>query len=269
MGKTRYFVVITDPHIVEPNRTLYGLDTNTATKHLIARVKEEVVDLAGVICLGDLADTVLNPDRMTAIAGHEAYTHARELLGELGLPILTLAGNHDDPEIMQQYFPNRWESSQDGVRIFHCFGVDLIGIDVRTGPEPTGLATANCLRALDQALAKSSKALLFSHYPLFDLDNSRIDDELSTINRREVHETIAPHRSKIQAAFHGHLHLWITALASGIVSYGVPSSSFIFVLEPQSAQKEVVGPSPCGYLLLGIGDDGSVIVRPRFLPAAK
>jgi 3',5'-cyclic AMP phosphodiesterase CpdA len=153
---------------------------------------------------------------MTAVAGHEAYAHARELLAELKLPIMTLAGNHDDPEVMQHYFPDRWGSSRDGVHVSRCFGVDLIGIDLRTGPEPTGYATADCLRALDQALAKSSQALLFSHYPLFGLDNSRIDDELSTLNRREVHETIAPYRSKIHAAFHGHLHLWISACASGL-----------------------------------------------------
>jgi Icc protein len=269
MAKFRYFVVMTDQHVLEPGKTLYGLDTNTATKTLVSRLKEEPVELAGLICLGDLADTVLNPDRMTAVAGHEAYGHARELLGELGLPILTLAGNHDDPLIMEEYFPNRWEVSRDSVSVSRCFDIDLIGIDVRTGPEPTGHAGASCLRALDEALTKSSRAMLFSHYPLFDLDNTRIDDELSTINRGAIQQIVQRHRSKVYAAFHGHLHLWVSALDRGIPSYGVPSSSFIFVLEPQSAQREVVGPAPCGYFLLGIGDDGSVVIRPRFLPAAK
>lgn len=269
MAKIRYFALVTDQHVVEPGKTLYGLDTNTATKRLVQRLREESVELAGLICLGDLADTVLNPDRMTAVAGHEAYGYARELLGELGLPVLTLAGNHDDPEIIEEYFPNRWESSRDGVYISRCFDVDLIGIDVRTGPEPTGHASPGCLQALDEALTKSSRAVLFSHYPLFDLDNPRIDDELSTLNRREVQHIVDRQRPKIHASFHGHLHLWVSALRDGIVSYGVPSSSFIFVLEPQSGQKEVVGSAPCGYFLLGIGDDGSVVIRPRFLPAAK
>jgi len=269
MTNTRYFAVITDQHVVEPGKTLYGLDTNSATERLVARLNDEPVELAGLICLGDLADTVINPDRMTAVAGTEAYGNARDLMGRLGLPLLTLAGNHDDPSVMAEFFPNRWESSCDGVYVSHCFDTALIGIDVRTGPEPTGNATVACLKAFDLALQRSSRALLFSHYPLFDLDNRRIDDELSTINRREIQAIISRHQSKIRAAFHGHLHLWISVLTGGIVSYGVPSSSFTFVLEPQSEQKEVVGPSPCGYFLLGISDDGSVIVRPRFLPAAK
>lgn len=261
---------MTDQHVVEPGKTLYGLDTHAATRQLIARIHQEDVALSGLICLGDLADTVLNPDRMTATAGHEAYQHAQELFSELELPIMALAGNHDDPEIMEQYFPNKWQSSDDGVCVSTCMGVDLIGIDVRTGPEPTGYASPQCLKALDSALAKSTQAILFSHYPLFTLDNKRIDNELSTLNRAQLSEIINRYRSKIHSAFHGHLHLWISTIQSKIISYGVPSSSFIFVLEPQSDDREVVSPpTPGGYFLLGINGDGTIVVRPRFLNNEK
>lgn len=263
--KTTYFVVMTDQHIVEPNQTLYGLNTQLATRRLIDSVRDETVAIAGILCLGDLADTVLNPDRMTATAGHEAYTHAKSLLSELDIPVLALAGNHDDPEIMEQYFPNTWTTSNDGIYVSNCMGTDFIGIDVRTGPEPTGYASSQCLEALDTALAESDRALLFSHYPLFDLDNTRIDTDLSTLNRDRIAEVVSRHRSKVRCAFHGHLHLWISTVQNNIVSYGVPSSSFTFILEPQSSKREVVGANPCGYFLLGIKADGTIVVRPRFL----
>lgn len=265
--RTTYFVVMTDQHVVEPSKTLYGLDTQLATRRLIDSIREEPVAIAGLLCLGDLADTVINPDRKTAIAGHESYRHAKSLLSDLGHPIMALAGNHDNPEIMEEYFPNTWEASNDGVYVSRCMGTDLIGIDVRTGPEPTGYASDHCLKALDVALAESEQALLFSHYPLFDLDNTRIDKDLSTLNRDKIAEIVSRHRSKVRSAFHGHLHLWISTVQNNIASYGVPSSSFTFVLEPQSSEREVVGGHPCGYFLLGISEDGTIVVRPRFLSA--
>jgi 3',5'-cyclic AMP phosphodiesterase CpdA len=264
-----YYAIITDQHIVEPDSSLYGLDTQTATECLIESIIAEPVPLAGIVCLGDLADTVLNPDRMTAVAGHEAYRHAQHLLGSLRSKMFTLPGNHDDPELLNEYFPSKWHKTDGGVTIANLQGFDLIGIDVRTGPEPTGLASSESIKALDLALASTEKAILVSHYPLFDLDNQRIDDELSTINRVEIQEVIHRHAAKVAACFHGHLHIWIAGYQNGILTHSVPSSSFTFILEPQEKARETVGNHPCGYLLLGIGKDGSVIVRPRFLPSAQ
>ncbi len=111
--------------------------------------------------------------------------------------------------------------------------------------------------------------MILSHYPLFDLDNQRIDEELSTINRTDVQEVLRNHTDKISACFHGHLHLWVSGYNDGIVTHGVPSSSFLFSLEPQSTSDIAVSDKPSGYILLGINEDGSTIVRPRFLPPAQ
>jgi 3',5'-cyclic AMP phosphodiesterase CpdA len=269
MRDITYLAIITDQHVVEPGSTLYGLDTESSTRALCDLLSREVVPLAGIVCLGDLADTVRDTNRMTAVATREAYAHARELLSPLPSTFLSLPGNHDDPNLMSEIFPTSWDTSKSGISCASLSGFTLIGIDVRTGPEPTGSASPETILALDEALHAADRAILLSHYPLFDLDNERIDNELSTLNRKEIQRVIHRHSSKISACFHGHLHIWITGYQDGMLTHSVPSSSFTFILEPQGNIMETVGNQPCGYLLLGLGKDGSIIVRPRFLPPAQ
>jgi len=262
---TKYYALITDLHVVEPDRNLVGMDTAAAVKKLVATLQQESIDLSGIICLGDIADTALNSNRGQAVGNNLAYAQARDILSVLNLPIFAIPGNHDDPLIMSEYFPSLWDSSRDKISVLRSLDFDLIGIDLRTGPEPTGFATQECLLALDEALTKSPRAILFSHYPLCELDNFRIEEFLSTKNRVEIQHVIQKHSPKILAAFHGHLHLSITAMTSGTFSYGVPSPSFSFKLEPQSSDREMITPTPGGYYLLGIRDSGAIIVRPRFV----
>ncbi|MEY4669844.1 MAG: hypothetical protein RL518_2543 [Pseudomonadota bacterium] len=269
MPNTSYFAVITDQHIVEPGRTLYGLNTRASTEALVEHLRHETVPLKGIISLGDLADTALESERGNAVGSREAYAHARSLLSELCMPFYALPGNHDAPSLLNEYFPSAWHVHENGVYSSTVHGLTFIGIDLRTGAEPTGLATPESIQTLDTVLHASTRAIILSHYPLFDLDNRRIDTELSTINRGEVQAVLQLHGSKIAACLHGHLHLWIAGNQNGILTYGVPSSSFTFILEPQGITRETVGEHPCGYLLLGIDDAGSIIVRPRFLPSAR
>jgi Icc protein len=269
MQSTSYVAVITDQHIVEPERTLYGLNTRASTQALVEQLRQESVPLEAIVSLGDLADTAHNPNRKTAVATLESYTHARDLFSELRAPLLPLPGNHDEPTLMSSFFPPSWQHHEHGVHHSNLAGTTLIGIDLRTGPEATGFATKETIQTLEKVLTGSTRAIILSHYPLFDLDNQRIDAELSTINRADIQVVLREHAHKISACFHGHLHLWVSGYSDGIASHGVPSSSFSFSLEPQGKGKETVSDNPCGYILLGINEDGSIIVRPRFLPPAQ
>ena len=263
----RYIAVITDQHIIEPGSLLYGLDTNASAARVFEALKAEpLAEL--VLSLGDLGDTTRNPNRETATASKDSYQHVKHLTEGLTLPLLTVAGNHDDPKLMEAAFPNQWESQKNGVCRYSFHGVDLISVDVRTGPEATGFISPETTKELDETLAQCRGALIFSHFPLFDLDNERIASGLSVTNREVLAPIFDRHRDKIAGCFSGHLHIWVSALINGIPVTSVPSSSFGFSLEPMSSDRETLSAAPCGYLLVGVATDGSVIVRPRFLPGA-
>jgi len=267
MTQRKYLAVITDQHITEPGTRLYGLDTNTSARGTFDSLKmERLPEL--VVSLGDLADTTENPYRETATASRASYNHAKNLLDGLKMPILTVAGNHDDPALMEESFPSAWEFQKNGVTRYSFYGVDLISVDLRDGPDATGWISEDTCETLNEVLADSKRAIIFSHFPFFELDNERISSGLSVVNREALIQTIQRHRDKILGCFSGHLHIWLSATIDGIPVVSVPSSSFGFSLEPLSAERERVTSSPCGYLLIGVSEDGSLIIRPRFLPGA-
>lgn len=265
MTQRNYIAVITDPHVTEPGTKLYGMDTNQSAKRAFDTLARERLPQA-VVFLGDLADTTLEPNRSKAVGSRGSYELAKEFASEIPVPILTIAGNHDDPKLMDEVFPNKWKTRKDGVSTFSFHGVDLIAVDVRTGPEAVGELAPETIKALEEVLSQSTGALIFSHFPLFDLDNERINTGLSTTNRQALEPILERYRDKIAHCFNGHLHIWASAMVGGVPVTATPSASFSFSLEPMAADRETLSDAPCGYLLVGIGADGSVTVRPRFLP---
>jgi Icc protein len=264
----QYMAVISDQHIVEKGTTLYGLDTNTSAKHLFTDLAEARLPKL-VLSLGDLADTTLNPVRTEAMASTEAYQNAQELALPLRRPFLTLPGNHDDPALLSTFFPNRWDYDTSGVSVRTFNHVDLIGVDVRTGPEATGLIAQGTLEQLDRVLEQSRKAILFTHFPVVDLDSPRINETLSVLNREELIPLFAKYREKILGVLSGHLHMRYATQVEGVVAHGVPSSAFMFRASPGSEDPISVCDDPCGYLLLGVDAEGALVVRQEYTRGAE
>jgi Icc protein len=266
---TRHFAIVTDTHIVEPGGDLKGHGTNEAAIELVRMLNEEPVPLSGVVFLGDLSDTVNNPDRYKAVATESSYGNGLEILSDLRLPRLHIPGNHDDPRLLAEIHPSSWQSSRDGVSVARVNDVDFIAIDARTGPEPTGYLRPETIKALDQALHESRRAVLLSHYPLVDFDSSVINDQLSTINRHELIPLFHRYREKILGTFHGHLHLWSSTLNHAVPTLSVPSASFAFNWDPDKTSPHPTSMQPRGYVVVSVTTDGSIVVRSRFLPQRK
>ena len=263
--RLRYFVVKTDQHTVEPGRTLNRLDTAGSAERLCACIGAEPVEIEAVVDLGDVADTVVNPDRVTAVGTVESYTHARSILGNLPGIQLYLPGNHDDPSLLFDIMGNHWAASQDGVYTYKLGGICLVGIDARVGPEPVGLVRAESLRELEQVLQRESRVILFSHYSWHEVDNRRINEGLRITNHGPLRALLTQYRGKILAFFHGHLHQWWSAVVDGIPIFTVPGSAFPFDLPPHSPELEKIIDAPVGYLLVGVSEEGSILVRQRFI----
>jgi 3',5'-cyclic AMP phosphodiesterase CpdA len=261
----RYFAVKTDQHIVEPGTLLSGQDSNAPAAILAQALRKEAVPLEAVIDLGDLADTSTEPKRGLAVATVESYKHAAAILADLPGHRLHLPGNHDDPQLLEALIGGGWTESENGVSRWALGPITFVGIDLRTGPEPTGTLGSQTAAALARVLSEETLVILFSHYPLFLSDSRRVNDGLALTNRDSLVSILAPHRRKILAAFHGHLHLWWSIVEMGIPSYCSPGSGMALRLEPQSSERETVIPQPMGYYLVGVRDDGSIIVRPRFI----
>jgi Icc protein len=88
-------VQITDTHVVERGTLLYGMaDTARHLAESVAEVNAMRPRPDGVLMTGDLVE---HPGPVT-------YSHFRDLISPLEMPVYLMPGNHDDPEIMWGYF---------------------------------------------------------------------------------------------------------------------------------------------------------------------
>jgi 3',5'-cyclic AMP phosphodiesterase CpdA len=264
----QYLAVISDQHITEKGGLLYGLDTNACARGLFQGLEEASLPSLVLSC-GDLADTVNNPVRSEATGSPDSYAYARELASQLTKPFLTIPGNHDDPTLMTSFFPSRWQSEAHGVSVQEFNYANLIGIDLRIGAEPTARISQETLEQLDRVLDQSNKAILFTHFPVAELDSPRINETLSLLNRDDLVPLFRKHREKILGCFSGHLHLRYSTELEGVLVEGVPSSSFMFRAEPGSHDRVTRCDDPCGYLMLGVDVDKPLIVRQQYVTGAQ
>lgn len=88
-------VQITDTHVVERGKLLYGM-ADTA-RHLAESVRE-------INAMRPRPDGVLITGDLVEHPGPETYGHFRELIEPLEMPVYLMPGNHDNPRIMWDLF---------------------------------------------------------------------------------------------------------------------------------------------------------------------
>jgi len=88
-------VQLTDTHIVEPGELLYGkVDTAAHLARSVQQINAMIPQPDVVLITGDLVE---HP-------GVDTYEHFAGLIEPLNAPVYILPGNHDQPEIMREYF---------------------------------------------------------------------------------------------------------------------------------------------------------------------
>jgi 3',5'-cyclic AMP phosphodiesterase CpdA len=90
-------VQISDTHIVERGTLLYGM-ADTA-RHLAETVSE-------INAMRPQPDMVLVTGDLVEHPGPTTYSHFRDLIAPLKMPVYLMPGNHDDPDIMWSFFRN-------------------------------------------------------------------------------------------------------------------------------------------------------------------
>jgi 3',5'-cyclic AMP phosphodiesterase CpdA len=88
-------VQITDTHVVERGTLLYVM-ADTA-RHLAETVSE-------INAMEPQPDIVLITGDLVEHPGPKTYSHFRDLISPLRAPVFLMPGNHDDPEVMRNYF---------------------------------------------------------------------------------------------------------------------------------------------------------------------
>ena len=195
-------VQISDTHIVERNTLLYGVaDTALHLAETVVQINAMRPRPNAVLITGDLVE---HP-------GPATYSHFRDLIEPLEMPVYLMPGNHDDPEIMWGYFrdtgmfPGKAPHYQYAIEDFP-FRVLMLNSHFDNSELP--FFGPRRLKWLDEQLSASDKpALIAVHHPPMKTGIGFIDmvgeDWYRDIGRvLERH----PHALKIVCG-HGHLDL--------------------------------------------------------------
>lgn len=235
----------TDPHLYgDVNESLRGVATLPALKSALAHARAHDWPPDAVLVTGDIVQD--DP------AG---YPHFQRLFADLGVPVLCLPGNHDEPQAMRRAL---------AAPPFVTAGFTDIGrwrivlLDSCIPGAASGALSAESLAALDQALATagSRHCMVCLHHHPVPMD-SRWLDQVGLANAAEFLHTIDAHRN-VRVIVWGHVHQTYDALRKGVRLLATPSTCAQFA---PHADEFAVDRRPPAYRTLELRADGSLLTE--------
>ena len=238
-------VHFTDPHLygseTESLRGIATLPALTATLAL-ARARDWPPD--ALLVTGDIVQD--DPG---------GYAHFNRLFNSLGMPVLCLPGNHDEPAAMRREL-NRAPFVVGG--FFDLGNWRIVLLDSSIPGSASGRLSPQTLAELEEALATAGNRhcmVCLHHHPV--AMDSRWLDRVGLENSAEFLQVIDRHRN-VRAIVWGHVHQSFEALRKEVRLLATPSTCAQFL--PHAADF-AVDRQPPAYRTLELRPDGSLITE--------
>ncbi|MBT8050963.1 MAG: metallophosphoesterase [Gammaproteobacteria bacterium] len=195
-------VQITDTHIVERGTLLYGM-ADTA-RHLA----ESVIQINA---MRPRPDAVLITGDLVEHPGPVTYSHFRDLIEPLEIPVYLMPGNHDDPGIMCKYFCDTGQFPAGGPHYQYAiedFPIRVLMLNSHFDNSELPFFGPRRLEWLERTLSESDKPTLIAiHHPPMKTGIEFIDMVGETWFR-EIGRVIERHPQVLKIICgHGHLDL--------------------------------------------------------------
>lgn len=235
-------VQISDTHLGQqpgPIRAGYP-DSDAQLEAVIEDVLQRHGDADLVLVTGDLAE-----DPEAAV-----YQRLVDHLDRLRMPIVALAGNHDDHSVAREIFL-RAGHGFDGEQVLGSWLV--LGLNSCWPGHTAGLVQPHELQRLEDGISRHPEhwVLVAVHHPLVQV-GSRWLDQLAMSNGDDVLATMARH-PEVRACVFGHIHQAYDAMHGPTRLLGCPSTLVQFL--PEAADFELE-PVESGYRVLQLHPDG-------------
>jgi 3',5'-cyclic-AMP phosphodiesterase len=235
----------TDSHLYgDEGGSLRGVATLPALSAALERARAHDWPPAAVLVTGDLVQD--DP------AG---YRHFRRLFGDLGLPVLCVPGNHDEPQAMRAELAGA-PFVLDGFVDIGRWRIVLL--DSCLPGSASGAMSAAALAGLEQALSSGSRqhCLVCLHHHPVPME-SRWLDSVGLTNAGEFLHTIDRHKN-VRAIVWGHVHQAYDSLRKGVRLLATPSTCAQFL---PRAETFAVDRRPPAYRTLELRADGSLLTE--------
>jgi Icc protein len=239
-------IQFTDPHLYgSETETLRGIATLPALKAALADAQQCSLWPPDVVLV--TGDLVQDDPR--------GYTHIREMFGSLGMPILCIPGNHDDPAAMRREL----RSDPFTVNGFADFGHwRIVLLDSYLAGSASGRLSEKTLAQLDEALKSAPTRhclVTLHHHPV--AMSSRWLDRVGLENAAEFWDLIDRHHN-VRAVVWGHVHQYYEGLRKNVRLLATPSTCAQFV---PHAEEFAVDRRPPAYRTFELRSDGSLLTE--------
>ncbi|MCY4010273.1 MAG: metallophosphoesterase [Anaerolineaceae bacterium] len=199
----------------------------------------------------------------------EAYVKARSLLTDLPAPLYYLAGNHDDPHMLQEILLGIPEPRLPYDQEFESCGVQILCLDSgRLGGDeaPAGRLTEAQLAWLRRkTYRKDPRPLLvfIHHNPLPQADSPWLES-MRLQNGEDFHAALLPARERLRGVFYGHIHQAMQLQRDGILYCSAVSSWQTFRSDPGESEMQFEMAARPGFNVVSLSAGLTAIRRHSF-----
>lgn len=251
MPRVLKIIQITDLHLLaDADARLYGWHVDAAWQRVLAAALAHCPDADALALTGDLVH-----DESAA-----GYTRLNTQIERLMCPVYAIAGNHDDPAVMQRYLTGAEVHTESRLG-----GWQLHGLDSHVDGLDSGrLGTAQLERLQARLAENPAPAVIFVHHPPLAIGSDWID----TIGLSDGEElcTLVRHNPHVRALVCGHAHQAFETQIEQAACWIAPAAMRQFL--PGAATYAVDDHSAPGYRVLELHPDGSATSRVHRVPQA-
>jgi len=220
---------ITDCHLpADPRQKYRGIDPYHTLKTLVRKVKALKPDL--LLATGDLSED----------GSRVSYRALQKILEPLGVPVLALPGNHDDPEMLASAFPG---SPVDNIVVSAHGAWQIIRLNSCIPSKPEGRLNERVLDGLEGFLANHEKypCLISLHHQPVTVGSPWID-KYRLVNPENFLQLI-DRFPNVKAVVWGHVHQVFEGVRKGVAMLGGPSSAINGQPGTQKFTPDTLGPA--------------------------
>lgn len=240
-------IQITDLHLVPEGSLLRGrVDTAAPFARALAAVTASGVRPAALLLTGDLADAGDGP----------TYARLRELVAPLGVPVVAVAGNHDDRAALRVHLLGEPADDSPLDHVVRLGGLRVVVLDTTVPGHGHGELRPAQLEWLAAELAEPAPdgTVLALHHPPLPTAN-----RLSRLIELRGREALAPvlAGSDVRIVLAGHTHVVSAGAIGGVpVWTGGATSYGSDGLAPDRGERVLLAP---GVSRIDLFDDGVVV----------
>jgi len=190
---------------------LFGeIDAWAALTLALRRVQMLQADL--LLISGDLAES----------GAPQIYRRLAGVLGEIGLPLALMPGNHDSPEAMCEAFPMHWDNPQRMCRRLDIGPLTLLLLDTTVAGAAWGEFGDGHLAWLEANCPAHRPCIVVMHHPPFPVGIAGMD-EIACRGAAALADWLRG-QPQVEALWCGHVHRPVFTVFAGKPAVTAPST---------------------------------------------